>query len=136
YDFRNEPGGLNGCGLFALIMPNMEEKLQVSWHWDLTEMPTGTRALWSYGEGDVEKILSPYEVAFSLFNVGVMNSRENESFGIYWYGELETDVDYAFNKLSEIFDYMKNYFHDEDSVFRVFLRRDPFEHSGGGSACK
>lgn len=136
YDFRNETGGLNGCGLFALMMPNTEEKMQVSWHWDLTEMPASTRALWSYGEGDVKKVLSPYEVAFSLFNVGVMNSRENESFGIYWYGELETDVDYAFNKLSQIFDYMKKYFHDEDSVFRVFLRRDPFEHSGGGSACK
>lgn len=136
YDFRSEPGGINGCGLFAFIMPNTEEKLQVSLHWELAEMPANARALWSYGEGDIEKVLTPYEVAFSLFNVGVMNSRENDSFGIYWYGELAADVDYAFDKLSQIFDYMKRYFHDDDSVFRVFLRRDPFEHSGGGSACK
>lgn len=136
YDFRSEPGGINGCGLFAFIMPNTEKKLQVSLHWELAEMPSDARALWSYGEGDIEKVLTPYEVAFSLFNVGVMNRCENDSFGIYWYGELAANVDYAFDKLSQIFDYMKRYFHDDDSVFRVFLRRDPFEHSGGGSACK
>lgn len=136
FDFRHEPYGLNGSGFFAFMLPNQEEPLRTLLHWDLDAMPKGTRAIWAYGEGDVDKVLTPDDIAFSVFNVGVMNAMETDDFGIYWFGDVKFDMAPIFKKLSKIFEYMKNYFHDQDSRFSVFLRRDPFEHSGGGSACR
>jgi hypothetical protein len=135
YDFRNEPGGLNGSGLFSLILPKREEAFRVHFRWDLAAMPVDARAIWSYGEGEVETAGTPFELRFTLFNIGVMESYEDGDFGVYWFGEPNFEVCPIAKRLYEVFCYMKDYFEDEEPSFRVFLRRDPFRKSGGGSAC-
>ena len=50
FDFRAEPSGLTGTGLFSLILPFSEdktEKMDVSLFWDLSKMPEGSRAILS-----------------------------------------------------------------------------------------
>lgn len=135
YDFRAEPFGLNGAGLFAFILPTCTQQLSVNFSWDLSQMPSEARGIWSYGEGNVCRSLTAWDMRFSLFNVGLMNAYEEGSFGFYWFTEPEFEIKPIAEQLSKIFKYMKNYFNDPDSGFRVFLRRDPFEESGGGSAC-
>ncbi len=136
YDFRNEPFGLNGSGYFSLILPNCNDEFEVMLHWDLSNMPENARAIWSYGEGDVTRTLKSQDVASTMYQVGVMNTVENGSFGVYWFGNPEFDIASVANRMIPIFDGMKNFFKDEDAKFHVFLRRDPFKKSGGGSACQ
>ena len=135
YDFRNEPYGLNGSGFFAFILPGAQAAFETKLHWDMSAMPEGARAVWTYGEGDVERVMTPYQIGFSLFQVGVMHAVENGDFGVYWFMEPEFDAASVARRLLPIFSYMKQYFQDEKAGFKVFLRRDPFEVSGGGSAC-
>ncbi len=136
YDFRNEPFGLNGSGYFAFILPNCREQLEVTLRWDMYDMPKDARAIWSYGEGNVTRKLSSQDVASTMFQVGVMNAVENDSMGVYWFGNPEFDIASVARRMMPIFDNMKEFFKDTDARFRVFLRRDPFKRSGGGSACQ
>ena len=136
YDFRNEPFGLNGSGYFSFILPNCEEELEVNLHWDMSAMPKEARAIWCYGEGDVTRKLRSQDVASTMYQVGVMNAVENESFGAYWFGNPNFDIASVAKRMIPIFDDMKLFFKDEDARFHVFLRRDPFKKSGGGSACQ
>ena len=136
FDFRAEPLGLNGCGLFAFLLPDTgDTPLSVHFDWDLSEMPKGARGIWSYGEGPVDIVLTSWQVRMTLFNTGVMHSNERGGLGVYWFSDPPVDVDAIAGRLYPIYQYMKDYFHDTESCFRVFLRRDPFERSGGGSAC-
>lgn len=135
YDFRNEPFGLNGSGYFSFILPDLKERCEVSLRWDMSDMPKGARAIWSYGEGEIHRQLTAQQVAQTMFQVGKMQAVENASIGVYWFGNSGFDIAGVANRILPIFDYMKAFFHDRDSQFHVFLRRDPFVYSGGGSAC-
>lgn len=136
YDFRAEPGGLNGSGFFSLLLPTINEELDVSLHWDMVSMPEGSRAIFSFGDGNVEKTMTIMELGMSLFTVGEIRAVENESFGVYYLSEPDFEIRPIVEKIIPIFQYEKEYFHDFDAHFRVFLRRDPFIISNGGSACR
>lgn len=135
YDFRAEPLGLNGAGMFSLILPKHPQPMEVSVHWDMSHMPENARAIWSLGEGDLRLTANPFRLRFSLFQVGVMRCVEQGGFGVYWFSQPYFDAESVANRLYPIFQYMKEYFDDPDAHFSVFLRRDPFRYSGGGSAC-
>lgn len=136
YDFRAEPLGLNGSGMFAFILPNTGERtVSLRLDWDLSKMPENARGIWSYGEGTVERALTSWQIRLSLFATGVMDCLEQPDFGVYWFSPPNFDAKGTAERLYPIFRYMKTYFHDVASCFRVFLRRDPFPISGGGSAC-
>ena len=136
FDFRAEPLGLNGCGHFAFILPQTGDvPLLTRLDWDLSEMPEGARGIWSFGEGTVEKVLTSWQVRMTLFNTGLMHCFERDGLGVYWFSQPDMDVAAIAERLYPIYRYMKDYFHDTESRFRVFLRRDPFRFSGGGSAC-
>lgn len=135
YDFRSEPFGLNGSAFFSFILPKSTDTFKVELNWDLSKMPNSARGIWSYGEGQVVEELNTLEIRFSLFNVGIMNSVEKGEFGVFWFGKPNFEVKSVANKLHDIFLFMKDYFDDDNPNYRVFLRRDPFIKSGGGSAC-
>lgn len=136
YDFRSEPGGLNGSGFFSLILPAGQETFQVDLSWEMEDMPAGSRGIFSFGEGTVKKQMSAFQLGFSLFDVGLLHAVESDAFGVYWFGDPGFAVEPVARRLLPIFDYEKNHFGDPDAHFRVFLRRDPFKISNGGSACR
>lgn len=137
YDFRAEPYGLNGSGMFTFILPatGMDTLVDVHLSWDLSEMPPNARGIWSFGEGEVHKELTQWQILLTLYNTGVMHAVEQDGFGVYWFETPYFDAEAVAKRLLPIFHYERSYFHDEHSEFRVFLRRDPFLKSGGGSAC-
>lgn len=137
YDFRAEPLGLNGSGMFSFILPatGMEKKLDVHLDWDLSDMPEGARGIWSYGEGRVIRELTQWQIMLTMFDTGLISGVENDGFGVYWLSEPDFDARGTAERLLPVFRYEKEHFGDKDAEFRVFLRRDPFEISGGGSAC-
>lgn len=133
YDFRAEPFGVNGTGCFAFILPDHDVKFLFSLHWDMAEMPEEAIGVWSFGVGDVRREMTAWNARFTYFAAGVMNRREEGDFGIYWFGRPTFDIDSVIDRLAELFKYMANFFQDENPIYRIFLRRDPFEKSGGGS---
>lgn len=133
YDFRSEPFGMNGSGAFAFILPSLEVKFYVRLHWDMSLMPENARGVWSLGTGDSCWQLDAWRLRNTYFAAGIMNAEEEDEFGIYWYGEPSFDIRSTTARLKDMFEYMKRFFHDDNPVYRIFIRRDPFEQSGGGS---
>ncbi len=136
YDFRAEPGGLNGSGFFSFLLPATEKEMNVSLSWDMSCMPAGSRAIFSFGEGNIKKTMNVIDLGISLFTVGMIRAVENDSLGIYYLSEPEFQVGPIAEKLFPIFQYEKEYFNDPNASFKIFLRRDPFVISNGGSACR
>lgn len=134
YDFRAEPGGLNTAGLTFLIGPALNEQFHLKLHWDLADMPAEARGVASIGTGDLDMPCDGMTLRFQFYAVGVMNSDEQGEFGIYWFGETPFDIRGVSGRIRDLFAYMSDFFHDDSPVYRVFLRRDPFEKSGGGTA--
>lgn len=137
YDFRAEPLGLNGSGMFTFILPavGMDQRMHVDFNWNLDDMPEGCRGIWSYGEGHVERELSQWETMLTLYNTGLMQSVESDCFGVYWFAEPDFDIRAIAERVLPIYLYEREFFCDTESNFKVFIRRDPFVYSGGGSAC-
>lgn len=133
YDFRAEPFGANGSVGFAFILPPIQSQFRVALHWDMSRMPKEARAVSSLGAGDFEIDTDGWTFRTCYFATGIMNAEENEEFGIYWFGEPTFEIRPATKRLRELFTYMCDFFQDTNPTYRIFLRRDPFEQSGGGS---
>lgn len=135
FDFRSEEGGANGAGITFLAVPS-EQKYKISLKWDLSMMPEGSRGVWSLGTGDISITETPNLMQFSYYAVGRMRSVEDGEFGIYWFSDPPFDMDKASGRIRDLYTYMADFFEDQETVYRVFVRRDPFEQSGGGTALK
>ncbi len=135
FDFRAEPGGVNSAGLTFLILPEAGT-YDTSVGWDLRGMPDGARGVWSLGTGDVRRETDVETLKFSYYMAGDMRATEQGAFGIYWFGDVPFDIGAAAARVRALFRYMCDFFGDTDPTYRVFIRRDPFEKSGGGTALK
>lgn len=134
FDFRSEPGGMNGIGFFSFMLPKAGTRFHASVHWDMSEMPAGARGVFWRAVGDFELDTDTMEFMMGYYAAGLMNAVEDENFGVYWFGETDFDAKALAGKLSDLFHTYARFFHDENAVYRIFLRRDPFEVSGGGTA--
>lgn len=114
--------------------------------WDLSDAPSGSRAVCSLGEGVVVLAdVRPSMLDECFFAVGPLNSyppaptlatnadaskgvvsqMENDSsgtFGIYWLGAPNFDVSALGYKMQQLFPKMAAFFHDEDPTYRIFVR--------------
>jgi hypothetical protein len=135
FDWRAEEGGINGAGLAFLILPD-EGEYDIVIGWDMRDMPEGARGIWSLGAGDTVRRTDMQTLRYSFYAVGGMNMEEWGEFGIYWFGELPFDIRAVSGRLRDLFAYMCRFFGDSDPTYCVFIRRDPFEKSGGGTALK
>jgi len=136
FDLRNEQGGMNGAGVpFMVLLP--EKTFEINLHWDLSQMPPGSRGVWCKGEGDV-KLTAPQDLlAFSYYAVGdvkTWKAQDNEKFEFHWFGEPGFDVAAVAQKVYALFNYISAFFKDTEAPFKIFVRKDPFEKSGGGTA--
>ncbi|MBO6158778.1 MAG: hypothetical protein J6P72_05880 [Firmicutes bacterium] len=139
FDFRAEPLGLTGTGLFSLILPFQkpedETRFQTSLSWNLSALPEGSRAILSLGEGEIHQQFTRKDLADTMFAVGKMQAIEEKNVGFYYFSDPPFDIKQLAAKVLPIYEYEKEYFRDPSAGFRVFIRRDPFTPSGAGSAC-
>lgn len=134
FDFRSEPGGMNGLGFFSFILPKEGTRFHAKAHWDMSEMPEGSRGVFWCTANDLDMDTDTTEFMMGYYAAGVMNAVEDENFGVYWFGETSFDAKKLAGQLADLFHTYAEFFHDENAVYRIFLRRDPFEYSGGGTA--
>jgi hypothetical protein len=133
FDFRAEDGGANGAGLtFLANVPDAGGLLDLKW--DLSHMPAGARGIWSYGEGDISREGEMSDFLHTYYAVGDIRSEVSGDYGFYWLSEPPFDLRELARQTRTLFVKMSGFFRDIRSVYRIFVRRDPFEKSGGGTA--
>lgn len=134
YDLRCEAGGLNGAGISFLALPDTNDIYTIKLTWDLEDMPEGTRAVWSFGEGNVTKEGKPDLLAYTYYAVGPLKScpeKQSDRFTMYWLSEPSFDVNTLAEKTRELFDFMSEFFKDGDDVYKIFVRKNPYRNQGG-----
>lgn len=146
-DLREDQGGL--IGSLVAIIPRLEAfesgiLLKTYMNWDLSRTPEGSKAAWTLGDGlSTRHVGTMGSVINTLFAVGprlssitrqiaLPGSRE-ELFGIYWMGDAPYDSASFLEKLSILFAGMATFFHDEDVLYKILIRRSTVRSYGGTS---
>jgi len=130
FQFAREAGGVNGPGLAFLIdLPGWTGS--VSLHWDLSHLPKGSRGVCTWGEGDVAKEGSLDLLRQIYYAFGPVQALTEGDFGFYWLTEPAFDVVALADFTRKLFGIMQGFFRDDQKVYRIFMRRDFTETSGG-----
>lgn len=76
-------------------------------------------------EGSLEKLRQGY------FAFGDVKKITDGDFGYYWLSAPTFDVQELADYTKKLFGKMQVFFHDDQHDYRIFMRKDPFPHSGG-----
>jgi hypothetical protein len=147
FDLREENGGFEGAGIGFLALPVGNDPAHVRLIWDLSEAPPGSRGVWSLGDGNVEVDVVPGEtLAFSYYAVGPLKSIPPQGaggaggggggFALYWLADPPFDVALLGARIRALYATMAGFFGDAQSSYRVFMRRNPYEGTGGTALAK
>lgn len=139
FDLHAEGAGLNGAGLTFLALPQTDTPYHITLHWDLSDMPKGSRGVWSFGEGDVSKTAPADILANSFYTAGPLNSYPatgGSHFGMYWLGTPSFDVAKLGGFIDTLYAYMAKFFDDENESYRIIIRKNPYRGSNGTALTK
>jgi hypothetical protein len=134
FDLREEAGGFAGAGIGFLALPTREGPWRIHLKWDLSDAPAGSRGESSLGDGEVELIAPAETLGYSYYMVGPLRSipeRNDGKFGLYWLGDPPFDVAALGQRIRTLYTTMATFFHDTGSSYRVFMRQNPYEGTGG-----
>lgn len=134
FDFRNEAGGANGAGLTFLAEIGYEGICRIQFDWDLSAMPQGSRGVSSFAEGSFVIHAKPEQIKLAFYAVGQIKSITWGDFGFYWFSDPPFDIKETAEWSMRLFQALTRFFEDDNKQYRVFVRKDPFEISGGGTA--
>ncbi|KAF4626971.1 hypothetical protein G7Y89_g11181 [Cudoniella acicularis] len=141
---RCDQGGVLGSGLSFIPIPPGASRYRNVVEWDLSNAPSGTRAIWTFGEGPdvIERIGPASFLNDSVYMVGPVQSHPTKStadsiseyYGYYWFGNLPSNIEVIkdmhhafFLKVAEVF------FDDSPSIqnpHRSFVRKTPTSFGG------
>lgn len=131
-DFRCEDGGGTSAGkAFLADFGEMEGETTLSW--DLSHMPEGSRGVCAFGEGEVTLSSGPGTFRECYFSMGNVKSITEGEFGVYWIAEPDFDMENIAKYTRQLYGGMQKFFRDPEPVYRIFVRKDPYTHSGGSA---
>ena len=130
FDLRNEDGGANGAGIHFLPEINDFEG-SIALSWDMSQMPEGSIGVCTWGEGNLSYEGKLEKLRQCYFAFGAVKKITDGDFGYYWLSEPTFDVNSLAEYTKELFKKMQLFFKDNESVYRIFMRKDPFKNSGG-----
>ena len=130
FDFRLEEGGANTAGISILMnRPSFEGSIALEW--DLSCMPAGTEAVCTWGEGNLNRKGNIDLFRHIYYAIGQIHKVTDGEFGFYWLSRPDFDIQEIADYTRKLFAVMQGFFRDEDPVYRIFIRKDPFPSSGG-----
>jgi hypothetical protein len=140
FSFRAHAGGMSTAGSGFLALPENSGAALTQVHWDLSDMPAGTIAASSFGEGDFELHGPPDELIQGYF-IAAPTGRyappgSGERFVAYWLGQPPFNPPKEMAWVYEMYTYQGEFFHDTHRArYRVFIRAVPgATHGLGGTA--
>lgn len=134
FDLRAEAGGFLGAGVTFLALPDTGLTYRIRLRWDLGAMPASVRAVSSYGEGDLEFEGKVDRLAYAFYAVGPLRrhpDEEGSAFHLYWLSEPPFDIEAVADYVGRLYDYMADFFRDQEKGYRVIARRNPYPGIGG-----
>ena len=133
FDTIPEKNGAVIPGVTSLV--SVPDKVyQVELEWDLTDTPEGTGAACTYGEGNVKFEANCHAYTFNVMIVGRLKwSVSGERYRVWWLDDDLPDRDQVEERLPQLLQQIFTYFHEADSSYSVFFRKEPYEISGGGT---
>lgn len=137
FDFYSHSSGISSGGMCLFLEPEGLGELQMKLKWDLKDLPAGSIAASTWGEGDVEltgrfeKLVQAYYMVGPLGRYSPANS--SSSFHAYWLGTPAFDPEKEMAWTYQSFEYLRQFYKDpEKNSYRVFVRALP--GTGGGTA--
>jgi hypothetical protein len=132
FDLRPEAGGIAGAGVSFLALPDSPTVYAISVHWDFTNMPEGSRGVFSRGEGDVA-FNGPIELlAYAFYLAGPVSSYppcpSDVRYQAFWLSEPPFDIQSVAQWTERAYAEISTFFRDADKQYRVFFR-----HNQGGA---
>jgi hypothetical protein len=140
FSFRAHAGGMSTAGSGFLALPEKSAATATRVHWDLSDMPDGTPAASSFGEGDFELHGPPDELIQGYFiaaPTGHYSPPEAaDRFVAYWLGQPPFDPPKEMAWVYQMYTYQGEFFHETArAAYRVFIRAVPgATHGLGGTA--
>ena len=133
FDTIPEKNGALIPGVTSLInVPDRTYKVELEW--DLSDTPEGTRAACTYGEGNVQFEADCQTYTFNIMIVGRLKGSESGGkYRVWWLDDELPDKEHVEKSLPVLLQEIFNYFHEQDSPYSVFFRKEPYEISGGGT---
>lgn len=134
FDMRAEGAGFTAAGISFLALPAGEAPYRVSLDWDLDALPEGSTGVWSFGEGDVELIAPPQQLAFTFYAAGPLRRFAGEGegrFQLYWLNDAPFSIEELARRIGVLYETMSTFFGERDSSYRVFARQHPYRGMGG-----
>ena len=130
FDLKAENGGASSAGLSFL--PDIDGcEGDISLHWDLADCPEGSTSVCTFGEGDVSYEGGLEKLRQSYYIFGQVKSLTEGDFGFYWLTEPTFDVKAIADYARSLFGMMSKFFRDDQTVYRIIMRKDPYPTSGG-----
>ncbi|NQE61854.1 peptidase M61 [Caulobacter sp. RHG1] len=139
YALRTEGGGVSGVGNTFVLQPVETTARKITLRWDLRDLPKGSTATSSFGEGDVALPDGPAsQLASTVFMAGPMKREpalvSETGFSSAWMGTPPFDPAPLMAWTNRLHGWMSGFFQDKTvPPYRVFLRYNPI-NAGGGTA--
>ena len=129
--------GLTGAGMAFIIGLASEDVLfDITIEWNLSSAPPGTRALCTFGEGQRVSTRQKASVLDEcFFALGALKSYPPETtggqYGMYWLDDPPFDASALGKQLECLLPKMIALFHDQESLYRIFIRRNVYKCVSG-----
>ncbi|HEY4546975.1 MAG TPA: hypothetical protein VIG90_11210 [Pedomonas sp.] len=139
FAMRPVGGGVSGAGVSILIQPADQTDMPATLHWDLGDLPAGSIAVTSHGEGTATAA-SPSDLAQGWYLAGPAgrHPRENGSHGFSaaWLGTPTFDAPMEMAWAAEVYRWLAGYFPHLKPMpdYRVFMRFHEQPPYGGATA--
>lgn len=141
-DLRTDQGGIIGGGSsFLPRPPSSVATYCINVAWNLTAAPEGTSAVWSFGDGIEAQRIGSIDDFLSVYAAGPLHSYKNtivhpesghsSEFGAYWFGETPFNATQLAVDTENLYTNMQQFFEDDESIFRVFIRKSVSRSYGG-----
>lgn len=134
-DVRAEGAGVYGSMITLLALPERSWPRRVALHWDLRELPAGSRACTSLGEGDQAAILRRDQLEGTFFMAGPLHSLPADGTGdfvVYWITPPAWDLQGAADWTHRAYQYFSDFWNQRGQPFRIFMRTTQRFQGGGG----
>lgn len=140
FAFRSHAGGMSSAGSGFLALPENSGAMLTQVHWDLSDMPKGSLAASSFGEGDFELHAAPEQLIQGYFMIAPTGRYAPPGaegrFVAYWLGQPPFDPPKEMAWVYQMYAYQGEFFHETRTVpYHVFIRAVPgATHGLGGTA--
>lgn len=133
-DMRTEGQGIHGSTktLFAIPATGWPRKVRIEW--DLSAMAPGSRAVTSFGEGDVDKVLDAETLSFGYFMAGPWRKFAPDGadgFSLYYLTAPDFDLEARVREATATYDYANKLFGTRSTPMRAFMRTTERFQGGG-----